>query len=122
MSDLEIRRKQIEEEQEKIQSLRAELSALQREAQTAKEKVEAQKERVIRAAQEQASEMLRKAKEEADQTIARINKLIQQGAQGGMDMSALEKERAHLRETLDQMQQKAPASSVGAPGLSIFGS
>ncbi len=116
MSDLEIRRKQIEEEQEKIQSLRAELSALQREAKTAKEKVEAQKERVIRAAQEQASEMLRKAKEEADQTIARINKLIQQGAQGGMDMSALEKERAHLRETLDQMQQKAPASSVGRSG------
>ena len=103
MSDLELRRLQIEEEQNRIQALRMELSRLQEETQTAKEKLERQKERIIEQAQQEARETLRKAKEEADQTIARMNKLIQQGQT--VDMSALEKERTRLREKVSEMDE-----------------
>lgn len=101
MSDLELRRRQIEDEQGRIQALRMELSTLQEETKTAKEKLERQKERILEKAQEEARETLRKAKEEADQTISRMNKLIQQGQT--VDMSALEKERARLREKVSEM-------------------
>lgn len=103
MTDLELRRRQIEEEQERIRSLRGELSQLQEEAKTAKEKLEQQKERILERAQEEARETLRKAKAEADQTIARMNKLIQQGQTA--DMSSLEKERMHLRKMVSEMDE-----------------
>ena len=103
MSDLELRRRQIEEEQDQIRKLRLELSRLQEEAQTAKEKLERQKERILEKAQEEAWETLRKAKEEADQTISRMNKLIQQGET--IDMRSLEKERARLREKVSEMDE-----------------
>lgn len=101
MSDMELRRRQIEEEQGNIQKLRLELAALQEEAKTAKEKLERRKEQILEQAQQEARETLRRAKEEADQTIARINKLIGQGE--AIDMRSLEKERVHLREKVNEM-------------------
>jgi len=104
MSDMELRRRQIEEEQGRIQALRQELAVLQEEARTAKAKLEHQKERILEKAQQEAREMLRQAKEEADQTIARMNKLIQLGET--VDMRALEKERVHLREKVNEAEER----------------
>lgn len=103
MSDLELRRREIEEEQDQIRSLRMELANLQKETKTAREKLEQQKERILEKAQEEARETLRRAKEEADQTISRMNKLIQQGET--VDMRSLEKERARLREKVTEMDE-----------------
>ncbi len=104
MSDMELRRRQIEEEQGRIQALRQELAVLQEEARTAKAKLEHQKERILEKAQQEARETLRQAKEEADQTIARMNKLIQLGET--VDMRALEKERVHLREKVNEAEER----------------
>ena len=111
MSDMELRRRQIEEEHGRIQTQRQELAVLQEEARTAKEKLERQKERILEQAQQEAHETLRQAKEEADQTIARMHKLIQQGE--SVDMRSLEKERVHLRSKVNEAEEKLYTSVSG---------
>lgn len=103
ISDLEMRRIEIEKEQEKIRALRAELSDLKQRADTEKSKLDQQKERILNDARSEAKNIVKSAKAEADDTISRMNKLIQKG--GSYDMKSLEQERSKLRNKLSEMEQ-----------------
>ena len=106
MSDLEIRRRQVEEEQERIRALRHQLADLQREAAASRSKLEEQKEKILGRAREEAREILRSAKAEADHTISRMNKMIQKGEQ--VDIRAMEQERTRIREKAESLEERAP--------------
>ena len=95
ISDLEARRIEVEKEQAEIDRLKREMARLRSEAAEEKKRTEEEKDSIILKAKKEAKEYLRKAKLDADQTINRVNKLAKSG---GVDMAALEKERARLRE------------------------
>ena len=103
MSDLEVRRRQVEAEQERILTLRRQLAQLQQEAADAKEKLEEQREKILGRAKEEARTILRNAKADADHTIARMNKMIQKGEQ--IDIRAMEQERTRIREKAEALEE-----------------
>lgn len=104
MTDLEQRRQQMERDQSEAAQLRRELADSQNKLKKAQAEWEKQKQAILRKAQDEARETLQRAKEEADQTIANINRLVQQG--GTADMKALERERLRLRETLSNVREQ----------------
>lgn len=110
MTDLEVRRHQAEEEQEKIEKLRRELDALSKEQKEAYEKLEAKRESMLEKAREEARDIVKSAKAEADMSIARINKLIQKGEK--VDVRAMEQERTKLREKLDKLEDEADVPAL----------
>ena len=97
MSELEMRRRQAEEEQDRIRSLRMEIAALQKKAKEEEERLAEKQEKLLRKAREEAKEILRKAKAEADETIQVMNRAIRDGAR--IDMRTLEEGRARLRKS-----------------------
>lgn len=105
MSDLEIRRRQVEEEQKKIHLLRREIDDLTQKTRENKKKLEDQKEKILQKAREEARDLLYKAKAEADETIRAMNKLVKQGA--AVDIRALEEQRSKLRNKAVDAEQKA---------------
>lgn len=104
ITDLELRRRQVEAEQDQIRSLRIELADLKRQASQAKQKLEEQKASILKKANESARDILRKAKAEADESIQAMNRMIREGQQ--IDMRSLEEQRTKLREKVTQMDQK----------------
>ena len=110
MTDLEIRRRQVEEEQEKIRTLSRQLAELEREQTAAAEKLEAQRDKILTKAREEARDYLKSAKAEADQSIARINKMILKGEK--VDIRAMEQERARLREKTDELESKLDTAPI----------
>lgn len=115
ISDLEQRRIEVEKEQETITKLRMELTDLRANVDKEKDKLEKQKEKVLSKAKEEAKEIVRKAKAEADHSISQMNKLIQKG--GNVDMRGLEQERSKLRNKLSEMEtaQKKSEKPKGKP-------
>ncbi|MCF0136443.1 MAG: endonuclease MutS2 [Lachnospiraceae bacterium] len=105
ITDLEMKRIEVEKEQEQIEKLRSELSALRSGVSSEKQKLEKQRESIISKAKEEAKTIVRQAKAEADASITKMNKIIQKG--GSVDMRALEQERTKLRTTLNTMNEEA---------------
>ena len=69
LSDLEASRRTIEKEQAEIAAYKKEAETLKRQAVQKQEKLEEQRDRIIREANEKANAILREAKEVADETI-----------------------------------------------------
>lgn len=109
MSELEMRRQQAEAEQDKIRSLRMEITALQKKAKAEEEKLAEKQEKVLRAAREEAKEILRRAKTEADETIQAMNRAIRDGAK--VDMRLLEESRTKLRKGAAEMEKDLAAAA-----------
>ena len=109
MSELEMRRRQAEEEQDKIRSLRMEITALQKKEKAAEEKMAEKQEKILKAAREEAREILRKAKAEADESIQAIQKAIREGAH--VDMRMLEENRSRLRKGAKEMEKDLAAAA-----------
>lgn len=109
MSELEMRRRQAEEEQDKIRSLRMEITALQKKERAAEEKLAEKQEKILKAAREEAREILRKAKAEADESIQAIQRAIREGAH--VDMRMLEENRTRLRKGAKEMEKDLAASA-----------
>lgn len=96
ISDLETSKRTIEKEQDEIAAYKRELERLKSEARTKQEKLDEQKERILREANEKAHAILAEAKETADETLKNFRKF------GKENISAadMEREREKLRKNL----------------------
>src|SRR5699024_7277667 len=74
LTDLETSRRTIEKEREEIAAYRRETEALKKEAEKRQEKLDEQRDRILREANEKANAILREAKEVADETIRNFHK------------------------------------------------
>ncbi|MGN0332679.1 MAG: endonuclease MutS2 [Lachnospiraceae bacterium] len=108
LTDLESSRRTIEKEQAEIASYKRELEALKMEAQKKQEKLEEQKERILREANEKAHAILAEAKETADETMRNFHKF----GKANISAAEMEKEREKIRKKMDAaragMTKEAP--------------
>lgn len=96
LADLEANRRTIEKEQAEIASYRRELERLKNEASQKQKKLDEQKERILREANEKAHAILAEAKDVADETMRNFHKF------GKENISAadMERERERLRKKM----------------------
>ena len=106
LTDLEESRRTIEKEQAEIAAYRQEAQELKAQAQKKQEKLEEQRDRIIREANEKANAILREAKEVADETIRNFHKFGKEN----ISASEMEKERERLRQ---KIKDTSSASSLG---------
>lgn len=107
LANLETSRATIEKEQEEITAYKAEIETLKKRLEEKRDNLSRQKERILNEANEKAQTILQEAKDYADQTIRTMNKLSQAG---GVDMKAMEQERARLRDKLNQSASSKKAA------------
>ena len=102
LSDLEASRRTIEKEQAEIAAYKKEAETLKRQAVQKQEKLEEQRDRIIREANEKANAILREAKEVADETI-RNHKFGKEN----ISAAEMEKERERLRKKIKDTSASA---------------
>lgn len=97
ISDLESRRKNMEEQEAQARELRLEIEKLKKELSEKRERLEQQRDRILREAKEEARAILMDAKESADKAIRAMNK-------SGVSVSKeAEAERSKLREKIGDL-------------------
>lgn len=106
LTDLETSKRTIQKEQEEIASYKRELERLKAEARQKQEKLEAQKERILKEANEKAHAILADAKETADETMRNFHKF----GKSNISAAEMEKEREKLRQ---KMAATASKSQLG---------
>lgn len=99
ISDLETSRHTIEQEQLQLATYKEEISRLKNRLEAKEDTLAKQKEKILRNANEKASEILQEAKDFADKTIRDMNKM----AAGSGNNKAMEQQRTALRQHLDQV-------------------
>lgn len=107
LSDLEASRRTIEKEQQEIAAYKREAEALKQRAAQQQEKLDEQRDRILREANEKANAILREAKEVADETIRNFHKFGKEN----ISAAEMEKERERLRK---KIKDTSSASSLGA--------
>ena len=105
LTDLEASKKTIEKEREEIAAYRREAEALKQQAAKRQEKLDEQRDRIIREANEKANAILREAKEVADETIRNFHKFGKEN----ISAAEMEKERERLRK---KIKDTSSASSI----------
>lgn len=100
ISDLEASRITIEQEQSEISRYKEEVEQLKKNLARKNESLDANKDRILKEAKEQAAHILQEAKEFADQSIKKYNKWMQ----GGGNIRDMENERNSLREKLSSSE------------------
>ena len=108
LTDLETSRRTIEQERAEIQAYRKETEALKAQAQQRQEKLEEQRNRIIREANEKANAILREAKEVADETIRNFHKFGKEN----ISAAEMEKERERLRQKIKTTQADAAVKAT----------
>lgn len=103
LSDLEASRRTIEKEQAEIAAYKKESETLKRQAVQKQEKLEEQRDRIIREANEKANAILREAKEVADETIRNFHKFGKEN----ISAAEMEKERERLRKKIKDTSASA---------------
>ena len=103
LSDLEASRRTIEKEQAEIAAYKKEAETLTRQAVQKQEKLEEQRDRIIREANEKANAILREAKEVADETIRNFHKFGKEN----ISAAEMEKERERLRKKIKDTSASA---------------
>ena len=104
LSRLEADRRTMEAERKEILAYRTEIEALKTRHEKADQNLDERKERILEKARAEAERILSEAKESADQSIRRINRL---SADSGL-LRELEKERSGLRDKLKSVEKTAP--------------
>ncbi len=94
ISDLEANRVTIEKEQAEISRYKEEIEQLKKNLARKNETLDANRERILKEAKEQASSILQEAKDFADTSIRKFNKWMQEGG----NIKDMENERNILRE------------------------
>lgn len=102
IADLEKSRSTIEREQLEINQYKAEIESLKEKLEQKQERLDSSRDKILREANEQAYNILKEAKDVADQTIRNFNKYGKAGA----PVSEMEKERTKLRGKMDKAAQK----------------
>lgn len=107
MTDLETSKRTIEKEREEIATYKREIEALKMQTRQKQDKLDEQRERILREANEKANAILRDAKDVADETIKNFRKF------GKENISAadMEKERERLRK---KIKDTSAASTIKA--------
>lgn len=107
MTDLETSKRTIEKEREEIAAYKREIEALKMQTRQKQDKLDEQRERILREANEKANAILRDAKDVADETIKNFRKF------GNENISAadMEKERERLRK---KIKDTSAASTIKA--------
>ena len=105
IADLEMRRLSLEENREIIERDRKEIERLKGSLQTKEERLSGSRDKILEKAREEAAAILREAKEYADETIRRYNKL---GGEKGTARE-MEQERTRLREKMAGLSSQKPA-------------
>ena len=103
LSDLEASRRPIEKEQAEIAAYKKEAETLKRQAVQKQEKLEEQRDRIIREANEKANAILREAKEVADETLRNFHKFGKEN----ISAAEMEKERERLRKKIKDTSASA---------------
>lgn len=102
IADLEKSRSTIEREQLEINQYKAEIESLKEKLEQKQERLDSSRNKILREANEQAYNILKEAKDVADETIRNFNKYGKAGA----PVSEMEKERTRLRGKMDKAAQK----------------
>lgn len=102
VADLEKSRSTIEREQLEINQYKAEIESLKEKLEQKQERLDSSRDKILREANEQAYNILKEAKDVADETIRNFNKYGKAGA----PVSEMEKERTKLRGKMDKAAQK----------------
>lgn len=97
LTDLETSKRTIQKEQEEIAAYKRELERLKTETKQKQEKLEEQKERILREANEKAHAILVDAKETADETMRNFRKFGKEN----ISVAEMEKERERLRKKMN---------------------
>ena len=102
LADLEKSRVTIEKEQLEINQYKAEIEALKAKLTEKQERLDASREKILREANEEAFNILKEAKDLADETIRNFHKY----SKGTAPMSEMEKERTAIRDKMTAKQKK----------------
>lgn len=102
IADLDKSRSTIEREQLEINQYKAEIESLKEKLEQKQERLDSSRNKILREANEQAYNILKEAKDVADETIRNFNKYGKAGA----PVSEMEKERTKLRGKMDKAAQK----------------
>ena len=122
VTGLESTRKELEEERAKAAAYREEIERQKKKLAEKNERIDKAKEKILRRANEEANEILQKAKDMADDSIRKYNKWMDGGKGNVRDM---ERQRSAIREQLKKTGEKLATKQKGnrpktAPGkLSI---
>ena len=102
LGDLESSKRTIEKERAEIAAAKREIEALKMQAKQKQEKLDTQKERILREANEKANAILREAKEVADETMKNFRKFGKES----ISAAEMEKEREKLRKKIQETSAK----------------
>jgi DNA mismatch repair protein MutS2 len=102
LAKLEASRITIEREQLEINNYKSEVEQLKKQLTTKNERLDASRDEILRKANEEAVQILREAKELADETIRNFNKY----GQGQAPISKMEKERSRVRDKMNESEKK----------------
>lgn len=122
VTGLESTRKELEQERAKAAAYREEIERQKKKLAEKNERIDKAKEKILRRANEEANEILQKAKDMADDSIRKYNKWMD-GSKG--NVSDMEHQRSAIREQLKKTGEKLATKQKGnrpktAPGkLSI---
>ncbi len=100
LTNLEDSRRTIEKEQQEINTYKREIESLKMQMQTKQKKLDEQRERILREANEKASAILREAKEVADETMKNFRKFGKEN----ISAAEMERERERLRQKISKTQ------------------
>lgn len=111
ISDLEESRATIEKEQEEINRYKQEIENLKQRLERKEDRLEANREAILQKAREEAQTILREAKEFADESIRKYNKLGKES-----DASRkMEQERTKLREKMSGLEKNMGVKAAKKP-------
>lgn len=118
VTGLESTRKELEEERAKAAAYREEIERQKKKLAEKNERIDKAKEKILRRANEEANEILQKAKDMADDSIRKYNKWMD-GSKG--NVSEMERQRSAIREQLKKTGEKLASNQKGkrpktAPG------
>ena len=118
ISDLETSRATIRKEQEEIARYKKEITDLKAELKAKQQRLDERTDKIIKKANREAAEILKEAKEYADETIKTMNK-------HGLSVKELEKQRTAVRDKINKSQEKlavkaAPPKAHKASDISEF--
>lgn len=101
LANLEQSRITIEKEQLEIQKYKAEIEDLKKKLTAKNERLDNSRDEILRKANEEAVQILKEAKDLADETIRNFNKY----GQGQAPMSKMEKERSRVRDKMSASEK-----------------
>ena len=101
LANLQASRITIEKEQLEIKKYKAEVENLKKKLTDKNEKLDARRDEILRKANEEAVQILKEAKDLADETIRNFNKY----GQGQAPMSKMEKERSKVRDKMNKSEK-----------------